>query len=164
MKNLIFLVLLCFTTMALAQINKPVIIKRLPIENKNIIANKTEAYQINLSQPPVLHSDGGWEKGPSPWVDSKNYPFKYRGGLLLLNRKGMVCYLMTEFLFRENGSIEVSANSMEGSPIGLHPFKRIYGKVGQITKLTVITKEKEFGAQMIIYVKEYKPFKQSQVN
>ncbi|RZL50848.1 MAG: hypothetical protein EOP00_02305 [Pedobacter sp.] len=166
MKTKIILLLICLSQIVEAQIQtqKPLKLITKPLADKSTAINGMEVIKIPFPQAPTLHSDGGWEKGPSSWTSSRKFPLEYRGGLLLLNRNGMVHYLAPEIWFKEDGSIEISANSMGNSFIGLHPFKRIFGKKGEKKSLSVITKEAEFGTELNIYLKDFKPYKQQQVN
>ncbi len=161
---LISCLMILFSNTAFAQIKRPIVILKMEKPKVSGAITGTEVIKIPLNQPPLMHTDGGWEKGPSPWMASKKFPIEYRGGLLLLNRNGMVHYLVPEILFKEDGSIGVSANSMGNSFIRLHPFKRIYGKKGEKKSLSIITNEKEFGNEINIYLEDYKPYTKQQVN
>ena len=166
MKNIILIILALIGQSAMAQIQsqRPIIVAQRPAKPQGQAINGMEVIKISFPQPPTLHSDGGWEKGPSVWTAAKKFPVEYRGGLLLLDRNGMVHYLAPEILFKEDGSIELSANSMGNSFIGLHPFKRIFGKKGEKKPLSIITTEKEFGNEINIYLKDFKPYRSQQVN
>jgi len=58
----------------------------------------------------------------------------------------------------------VPINSMGTSFIGSHPFKRVFGKPGETKLVTITTTEKEFGAELNIYLKDFKPNLSQQVN
>ena len=125
-----------------------------------------EKIKIPFTQSPLLHDDGGWEKGPSLWTNSSKYPVSYRGGLLLLDRKtnGMVRYISINIRFKQTGSIEVTANSSGSTSVGFNTWKFLYGKEGQEQTLTFITKEAEFGREINLYLKNFKPYQHTQVN
>lgn len=162
MKIIIIPILICFSQIAEAQIQtqKNIKIAQKPLVVTNEVAIKEmEVIKVLLPQSPILHDDGGWEKEPTAWAASKKFPVDYRGAALLLDRNGMVRYLSPWILFKSAGSIEVSANSMGTSFIGRHPFKRVYGKKGEVINLSFITTEKEFGKEINIYLKNFEPAK-----
>lgn len=126
----------------------------------------TEKIKIPFVQPPLVHTDGGWEKGPSAWANSVKFPIAYRGGLLFLDRgtSGVVRYLMIEIQFKEAGSIELAANSMSTTAQGFNGWKTVFGKANQTVKQTVISKESDFGREISLYLKNFRPYQKSQVN
>lgn len=146
--------------MANAQIN----IQMKPINIQS--AATIEKIKIPFTQPPLVHNDGGWEKGPSNWTASNQFPLSYRGGLLFLDRgaNGLIRYLMIEIKFKEAGSIEVTANSMTVTAPGFNGWKTVFGKTGQTVKQTIMTREGDFGKEINLYLKNFKPYKKSQVN
>lgn len=157
-KMLIICLLIGLGTAALAQVILP-----KPASSQG---NAVEKIKIPFTQPPLVHNDGGWEKGPSNWAASAKFPLAYRGGLLFLDRgaNGLVRYLMMEIQFREAGSIDVAASSMASTAPGFNGWKTVFGKANQTIKQTIITKESEFGKEINLYLKNFRPYKKSQVN
>ncbi|MET4081883.1 hypothetical protein ABIB40_001834 [Pedobacter sp. UYP30] len=166
MKVICVLIFVCLAKLSFAQFQtqKHVLVTPKSTGNYRNVIDGMDVIKIPFPQAPLLHDDGGWEKGPSNWVMSKKFPVEYTGGLLLLDRNGMVHYLIAEVKFSEPGSIEISANSMGNSFIGLHPFKRVFGKKGEKVEMSIITKEKDFGNEINLYLKDFKPSHTQQVN
>jgi len=126
----------------------------------------TEKIKISFPQSATLHDDGGWEKGPSNWQTAVKYPVIYRSGLLFLDRKknGLIKYFMVEIRFAKAGTIDLTANSMAISKAGKNTWKTIFGKENEVVKQTLICTESDFGTEMYLYLKNFRPYKRSQVN
>jgi hypothetical protein len=126
----------------------------------------TEKIKISFPQPPTLHDDGGWEKGPSNWLAAIKQPVTYRSGLLFLDRKtnGLIKYFMVELRFAKAGTIDVTANSMAISRPGKNIWKTVFGKENEVVKQTIMCTESDFGTEMYLYLKNFRPYKRTQVN
>jgi hypothetical protein len=130
------------------------------------IQTEIEKIKISFPQSPTVHDDGGWEKGPSNWLPALKEPVIYRSGLLFLDRKqnGLVKYFMVEIRFSQAGAIDLTANSMATSKPGQNIWKTIYGKENEVVKQTIICTESDFGSEMYLYLKNFRPYKRTQVN
>ncbi|WP_316828924.1 hypothetical protein [Pedobacter miscanthi] len=126
----------------------------------------TEKIRIPFSQPTTLHDDGGWEKAPGNWQPAVKHPVACRSGLLFLDRKknGLIKYFMVEIRFDKSGTIDLTANSMAASTAGKNTWKTIFGKENEVVKQTIICTENDFGTEMYLYLKNFRPYKRSQVN
>ncbi|KQM77165.1 hypothetical protein ASE74_18070 [Pedobacter sp. Leaf216] len=126
----------------------------------------TEKIKIPFPQPATLHDDGGWEKGPSNWQTSSKFPVSYRSGLLFLDRKknGLIKYFMVEIRFNKAGAIDLTANSTATSKSGKNTWKTVFGKDNEVLKQTIICTESDFGTEMYLYLKNYRPYRRTQVN
>ncbi|RBQ06689.1 hypothetical protein [Pedobacter miscanthi] len=126
----------------------------------------TEKIRIPFPQPTTLHDNGGWEKGPGNWQQAIKHPVAYRSGLLFLDRKknGLIKYFMVEIRFDKAGTIDLTANSMATSKAGKNTWKTIFGKQNEVVKQTIICTENDFGTEMYIFLKNFRPYRRSQVN
>lgn len=86
MKIICMLIFLCLGKLSFAQFQtqRPILIAQKVIEHQEKAINGMEIIKVILSQPPLLHNDGGWEKGPSLWATSTKFPIEYRGGYCCL--------------------------------------------------------------------------------
>jgi len=163
MKKILILAFLSLACQGIkAQIRSQVPIKiQLPTGQTDI-----EKIKISFTQPATLHDDGGWEKGPSNWQPAVKQPVNYRSGLLFLDRKknGLIKYFMVEVKFNKAGTIDLTANSMAASSAGKNTWKTIFGKENEVVKQTIICTESDFGTEMFLYLKNFRPYKRSQVN
>ena len=147
--------------------SKAQIRSQVPLKPQEFInQSKTEKIKISFPQPPTLHDDGGWEKGPSNWLPAVKAPVFYRSGLLFLDRKknGLFKYFMIEIRFIQAGSIELTANSIASGRPGVNIWKTISGGENAVVKQTIICTEEDFGTEMYLYLKNFRPYKKSQVN
>ncbi|TCD28572.1 hypothetical protein EZ456_04060 [Pedobacter psychrodurus] len=163
MKKMLILALLGFTYLgSSAQIRSQVPVKtQLPTSQTDI-----EKIKISFPQPATLHDDGGWEKGPGNWLAALKQPVNYRAGLLFLDRKtnGLIKYFMIEIRFVKAGAIDLTANSMVTSQPGKNTWKTVFGKENEVVKQTIMCSESDFGTEVYLYLKNFRPYKRTQVN
>jgi hypothetical protein len=147
--------------------SKAQILSQVPLKTQ-VSTNQPEIEKIKISfpQPPTVHDNGGWEKGPSNWLPAAKESIAFRSGLLFLDRKqnGLVKYFMVEIRLTKAGSIDLTANSMATSKPGKNTWKTISGKENEVVKQTFICTENDFGTEMYLYLKNFRPYKRSQVN